>query len=190
MFARFDLFLKGRGLLFPSGAGSSGGVAAFRMIDTGKDGGDTVIVGLLDWIEFVIEAAGAIHCETKKGGGRGVDDVVEVVGALLARGGQIRIADGVVRAGDEEAGRNVDRSVTRREDIAGELLLNEAVEGQVAVESVDDVVAEGPGIGPDVVLLVAVRFTVADDVEPVAAPSFAVGGRSKEAVDQLFIGVF
>ena len=176
--------------MFPSGAGRSGGVAAFGMIDTGEDGGDTVIVGLLDWVELVIVAAGAIHGEAKEGGGCGVDDVVEVVGALLARGGQIRIADGVVRAGDEKAGGNFDTSFTRRKDIAGELLLDEAVEGQVAVESADDVVAERPGIGPDVVLLVAVRFTVADDVEPVAAPSFAVGGRSKKAVDQFFIGVF
>ena len=39
------------------------------------------------------------------------------------------------------------------------------------------------------VLVVAVRVAVMDDVEPVPAPAFAVSGRGQQPIDQLLVGV-
>jgi hypothetical protein len=94
-----------------------------------------------------------------------------------------------VGSGDEEAGGDFDVGVAGGEEVAGDLFHHEAVEGEVLVEGADDVVAEAPGVGADVVLFVAVGLAVADDVEPVAAPAFAVGGGGEEAVDERFVGV-
>ena len=60
------------------------------------------------------------------------------------------------------------------EHVAGELLLDEPVVRLVGVERADDVVAVRPGVGPRLVLVVAVRLAVVDDVEPVPRPALAV----------------
>ena len=59
----------------------------------------------------------------------------------------------------------------------------------VVIEGGDDVIAIGPGIAPGLVFVEAVRFAVVHDVEPVAAPAFAITRRGEESVDQLLIGV-
>ena len=60
------------------------------------------------------------------------------------------------------------------EQVAGDVLGEEPVVGQVGVEGADDVVAVAPGVGDLVVELVAVRLGVADQIEPVPAPALAV----------------
>jgi hypothetical protein len=81
------------------------------MGDAVEDGGEAVVVELLDGVELVVVAAGAVDGEAEEGGGGGVDDVVEVVGALLAFGGEVGVSDGVVGSGDEEAGGDFDVGV-------------------------------------------------------------------------------
>ena len=92
-------------------------------------------------------------------------------------------------AGHEEAGGDFDgRSRRWRSDVAGQLFRDECGVGLVLVEGADDVIAVGPGVVAEVVLLVAVAFAEADDVEPVAAPAFAIARGGEEAVDDFLVG--
>jgi hypothetical protein len=47
---------------------------------------------------------------------------------------------------------------------------------EIGVESADHPVTVGPGIGTLLVLVVAVRVAVVDDIEPVSGPALAVAG--------------
>ena len=71
------------------------------------------------------------------------------------------------------------------QQVAGDLLDDELVVGQVAVEGVDDPVAVEPDLAR-LVLLVAVGVGVAGRVEPEPAPALAVVGRGEQPVDQPF----
>src|SRR5690606_3645061 len=75
-----------------------------------------------------------------------------------------------------------------KEDVAGDLFLEELAVGLVVVERADDVVAIGPGVGADFVFVVAVSVAVVGDIEPVTPPAFAVAGRSEETIDERLVG--
>ncbi len=61
--------------------------------------------------------------------------------------------------------------------VAGELFFDEAVERFIGVERTDDVVAVVIGPGADRVSVgISVAVGVAGEVEPVAAPVFAISG--------------
>src|ERR1051326_3964004 len=64
--------------------------------------------------------------------------------------------------------------------IAGQLLDDELIVGQVAIERADDPVAPAPGERAAGVLFIAVAVGVAGEVEPVAAPALAVGRRGQQ----------
>ena len=73
--------------------------------------------------------------------------------------------------------------VASGQQVAGDLLDDEPVVGQVAVEGVDDPVAIEPDV-PRLVLLEAVGVGVPGRVEPVPAPALAVVRARQQAVDQ------
>ena len=74
--------------------------------------------------------------------------------------------------------------------VAGDLFGDEAVERLVAVQGLDDVVTiKRPGIGDRPVVLVAFGFRIADHVEPVLSPSFAILATRQQPVDNFFAGV-
>ena len=75
-----------------------------------------------------------------------------------------------------------------RDLVAGDLLDQEPVERLVAVEGVDDVVAESPGVGDVAVVLEALGLGVADDVEPVLRPALAVSRAGQQPVDDPLLG--
>ena len=72
----------------------------------------------------------------------------------------------------------------RLEEIAGDLLADEAVERHVVVDRTDHPVAVAPGIGLLVVAFVAVGLGIADDIEPVPRLSLAVGGHRQELLHE------
>ena len=74
--------------------------------------------------------------------------------------------------------------VLRRDLVAGDLLGQEAVERLVAVQGVDHVVAEPPGVGNVAVVLVALGLGEADHVEPVLRPALAVARAGQQPVDE------
>ena len=63
--------------------------------------------------------------------------------------------------------------VARLHEVARDLLDKEAVVGLVLVEARDDIVAVAPRVRIEDVRLLAARFAVARDIEPVAAPALA-----------------
>lgn len=62
------------------------------------------------------------------------------------------------------------------EEVARELFAEELVDWLVGVEGVDDVVAVTPGVAVGDVFVESVGIGVADHVEPVSSPAFAVVG--------------
>jgi hypothetical protein len=74
------------------------------------------------------------------------------------------------------------------QQVAGQLLDRELVEGHVGVDRVDHPVAVRPD-RPLAVLLVAVGVGVAGEVEPAAGPTLAVARAGEQAVDVTLVGV-
>jgi hypothetical protein len=143
------------------------------------------VIALQDRVELVIVAARAAHAEAEDRVAGHVRDVVQDVAPLAPRVALVVLVD----AQAQVAGGDGDLGVVGRDLVAGELLLEEAVVGLVVGERADDVVAVRPGVGAVAVLLVAVGFGVADEVQPVAAPALAVARVGEEALDLLLVGV-
>ena len=73
--------------------------------------------------------------------------------------------------------RRRDKKSSRRihaQRVAGDLLANETVIGQVRVERADNVVAVGPRVRAFRVHFKAVRVRIAHHIQPVLRPAFAV----------------
>ena len=162
-------------------------VAAADLVgrDAAEEGQHAVVVRLRDRVAAVVVAAGAAdrHAEHHPGGH--IEDRVEVVvlGERRVRRLVVPDAQSQVAGGDDRRrGRVV-------EFVAGELMGQELVIRHVRVQRVDHPVAVAPGGRLLAVALVAVRLRVADEIEPVPSPAFAVVGRCQQAVDQAFPGV-
>src|SRR5258708_2751834 len=114
----------------------------------------------------MIVTARAAESESEKGraGGRhAIDDGLDAV--LLEVDPALEIAGSVaVESGGDQL---IDSRV--RQQVAGELLDRELIEGHIAIEGVDDPVAILPHLAGSV-NGVAVGIGVAGDVEPVASP--------------------
>ena len=83
------------------------------------------------------------------------------------------------RRGDEKS-----RGRINAHGVAGELLKEKPIVGEIAVEGVDHPVAIRPGMVAERVVFIAPRVGVADDVEPVLRPAFAVSRRREQPVDE------
>ena len=75
------------------------------------------------------------------------------------------------------------------EDVAGDLFVEELVVWDVVVKGVDHVVAVAPRLGQRVIGGITGCIGVADDIEPVPAPVFAVMWGSEQAVNHFRKGV-
>jgi hypothetical protein len=146
---------------------------------------ELVVLLLADGVELVIVAAGA-------GEGQREEDLREGLGAVEDVAAVDFLLDRPAFAGRhvaavEAAGHLlVERRVL--EQVARELLGDEAVEGHVVVEGPDDPLA----VRPDLAIVVevqAVGVAVAGEVEPEARHVFAVAGRRQEPVDELLVRV-
>ena len=170
-------------------------------IEGGEDGLQAVVILLLDRIELMVVAAGALGGRREESAGRVRHHVITVEGAgdlAVEFGlGEFGVADPVPRTGGNKALGDV--AIGRRgvERVAGQLFFDKAGVGLVVVEGADHVIAVGPGVGTELVLVVAVGVAVVDDVEPVAAPAFAIAGRGQQAVGgaadgggQVLVGFF
>ena len=78
--------------------------------------------------------------------------------------------------------------VASGQQVAGDLLDDELVVGQVAVEGADDPVAIEPDLAR-LVLLVAVGIGITRGIEPEPSPALAVMRRVEQPVDELGVGV-
>jgi hypothetical protein len=74
------------------------------------------------------------------------------------------------------------------EFVAGDLLADEPVVGEIGVEGAHDVIAVAPGVAALVVVGETAAVGVAHDVEPVLRHAFAVVRTGEEAVDEIADG--
>ena len=181
------LLLHGRGLSFPVDLLLLAGEHEVVGLDLGEVRLQAVVVGLAEGVELVIVAARAADRDAEE---CGADDVGHLGEHFVVRAGDVLVA-GVLaqRAEAVEAAGHEEGLVLRIHLVAGELLFDEFVVGLVAVETLHDVIAIAPGVGAVHVVLVAIALGEADDVEPVAAPLFAVVRRGQQAVDHFLPGV-
>ena len=138
--------------------------------DVAEEREHLVVVLLRDGIEHVIMATRAANRQAHEGFRGGLEHVVEpfeLGGARVVRF-VIPDAEPVKTGGDQAV------IVHVRQLVAGDLLHHEPVVRLVLVERADDVVAVFPDKRFFIVALVAVGLGEAHDVEPVAAPAFAV----------------
>ena len=150
-------------------------------------GFETVVVGLAEGVELVIVTARAADGHAEE---RGADDVGHLGEDFVVGTGDVLIAgvfaqrtEAVEAAGHEHGG------ILRVDFVAGELLFDEVGVRLVGVEALDHVIAIAPGVGPVHVVLIAVGLGEAHDIEPVAAPLFAVVRRSEEAIHDFLPGL-
>ncbi len=153
--------------------------------DGGEAGLETVVVGLFDGVELMVVAASATDGEAHEREAGVFGDVVEDFLTLLHHVGSVD----VFGIKTDEAGCDEGVGIVGFEFVAGDLLTEEAIVGKVVVEEPDDVVAVTMGVFAEAVVFEAFGFAVADQVEPMLSPAFAIARRSEEAIDDFGVGV-
>ncbi len=167
------------------------GTKVFQDVRAVEDAGEGVVVLLRDRVELVVVAAGTTEREAEERLAHGVDLVVHHVADDLLLVGVAAVPDAVreKRRGDQ-SGRIDLSSVGVRHQISGDLMDDELVEREVAVEGIDDPVAIAPGLGQLATGGAGLRVGVvvvgiAGHVEPVPRPALAIGRRGQEPIDDL-----
>ena len=139
-------------------------------VDVGEERSEGKEVALGERVELVVMALGAASGLSEPSGADRTDTVVQHA-LLVVLGLSTAFFGGQEQA--IEAGANLGLLIGVRQQVAGDLLEGEAVEGLVLVEAADDVVAVGPDIARGVAV-VADRVGEADDIEPAGGHAFAV----------------
>ncbi len=180
-----DLPLNGTRARFPVGPRLGVGQDDVVLLRLGQERLQPIVVGLREVVELVIVAAGAADGQAEK---YRTDAIRHFREDFVAAEGHFRVA-GVAtdRAEPIETDRDFAVGLSGSDLVAGQLFADELVIGLVVVEATDDVIAIAPGAGPRTVVLEPFRLGEADDVEPVAAPAFAVVRTDQQLIDELFV---
>ena len=155
------------------------------MLGVSEEGRHRIEILLADRIELVVVAGRAVGGETQphpRGGGH---PVVGVVGEVFLFNSTALVGGHVAPV---EPGGDLLVFAGSGQQVPGDLLHGEAVEGQVAIEGPDDPIAVGPHLAV-VVEVQAVRVGVTGRVEPVASAVLTPLRRVHEAVDPALVGV-
>lgn len=150
----------------------------------GLDGGlgasehpsETVVILQTDWVEFVVVTADAAEGHAEESGADFVHLTVDEIVFHLA------LIDGVdvdVTEHDEACCDKVLAALFWRvggEQVAGELFADELVVGFIVIERLDEVIAVAPCVFCEDLAFGTDLLCVADEVEPVAGPSFTECG--------------
>ena len=165
-------------------------VRAVRGVGRHEDPGHRVVVALRDRVELVVVAAGA-------GNGGGQDPLAECIDLLVHHvEGELRLALRVVALGAHRQVAGGDELlgpllvIGGGQQVARELLAQEAVVGLVGVERGDHVVAVAPRVRVEDVRFLAARFREPRNVQPMAAPALAEARGGKQLVHQVFVRAF
>ena len=177
------------------------GTPLLPVVDRVEDRTEPVVVGLRDRVVAVVVALGAGDGEPEEGRRRHLDlfrdrlvagevligdGIAGAVGgeAQKRRGNELIAAEGIV---DGVAGRLLGRT---GELIAGELLLDEAIPGEVVLKTLHHPVAVAPGMRAERIGLgEAVGVGIAGDIEPGPGLPLAVGGACEQPFHDLLVSV-
>ena len=162
--------------------------AGERIAAAFEDPVEGVVVAGADRIELVIVAAGAAEAQGHDRLPHRVDRVLDREVVVLFRIEAEAARDREKPSGRHALGIRLGRSL-RGEDIAGDLLAEKLVVGEIAVEGIDAVIAVAPSDRNGIVCRLAGGVGVANDVEPVARPSLAIGLGGEEPLDHLLEGI-
>ena len=149
-----------------------------------EEGRQGVEFPLGNGVELVVVAGGASHRETQENHAGGIGSILGVDG-LVFLGDDAAFVGGDVASMKAGGHQPVQAGVGQQ--VAGNLLQRELVEGLVPVESPDHPIAVGPHL-PIVVDVDPVGVSVAGRIQPVAGSMLAPVLRLHEPVDQSFIG--
>ena len=177
------------------------GTPLLPVVDRVEDRTEPVVVGLRDRVVAVVVALGAGDGEPEEGRRRHLDlfrdrlvagevligdGIAGAVGgeAQKRRGNELIAAEGIV---DGVAGRLLGRT---GELVAGELLLDEAIPGEVVLKTLHHPVAVAPGMRAERIGLgEAVGVGIAGDIEPGPGLPLAVGGACEQPFHDLLVSV-
>ncbi len=162
----------------------AGGQLPVGVLDPREDRLHRVIIGLRNRIEFVVVTTGASQCQSHECGAGGVDHVGQFILSLHQAEFRILPFDQIVGPGDEKPGADV---VANR--VTGKLLDHEFVVGLIGIECVDHPITVVPRMGTLAVGLEPVRFTKANQVQPMHGQPFAIAWTGQDFFHQLFPGI-
>ena len=164
-----------------------------RAIHRGEHRLQAVVILLRDGVEFVVVTLRALHGQAVEGlhGVRHHVIAVQMARdhAVHLRLRHLRVPDEIPRPGRDEPECLETIACSREQHIARQLLLHETRVGLVLVEAADDVIAIRPRVRARLILVVAVRLAVVNDVQPVPRPALAVVRRREQSFHQLFVGL-
>jgi len=150
------------------------------VVNTGKYGRHRVEVPLRHRVKLVVVTARTPQGQPQECRTRGVDHRRQLILTLQCRVVGVLALDLIPSTGNEES-----RCSLSPDRVPGELLEDEAVVRQVAIERVDDPVPIVVGVRSRRVHLEAVGVGILDRVEPVLSPPLAVAGTREGLIDEL-----
>ncbi len=163
-------------------------VAALHDLRGRKNAGQRVVVGGGNGIELMIVAASATKCLPENGAADRVNLFVGNVHPSLLR----IIAEQHLGADDQKTGCNslpvALLDGVEREQVAGELLGQEPIEGKVRIDCSDHPVAITPRFAEQKVLVQTIGIRVTRQIEPMPPPPLAKLRRAQKLVDQARCG--
>ena len=147
-----------------------------RLFDVGEERAESIKITLLNGIKFMVVTLGATNGLAQPHAAHGADTVRQHAGfVVLGLGAAFfrREDEAIESGGDFLFGRAIGQQV------AGQLLARELVEGLILIEGFDDVIAIRPYV-PGIVGMVANRIGIAHDVEPANRHALAKLRRSEK----------
>ena len=148
---------------------------------------------LCERIKLMIVAASALNRDTAERVERSGDHIiaVQIAGHLAVDFGfrHFDVSDEVPWSSGDKTESQDSIGLTGKQRIAGNLFLHETSVRFVVVERADHVIAVRPGIGTQFVFIIAAGVGVADDVQPVASPTFSILRRTEQSIDKFFVSV-
>ena len=156
--------------------------AIARVIEVGVE---LIVLLLADGIVFVIVALRALHAQREPRRGGRLHAVHDVVHAKFLGNHAALVGRGVIAI---EAGGDALFEARVRNEVAGDLIHRELIEGQIAVERADHPIAPTPHVARTVRVIHA-RIAVAREIHPRERHAFAEMRRGQRPIDKLLEGV-
>src|SRR5262249_23254155 len=189
---RGRLDVNGVGLLFLPVGFLFGGQVYVPILGSGKKRLQPVVISLRQRVEFVIVATGARHGDAENRRTQTVNHFrqhfLPVFFGIRVAADHVHWAAAMQAGGNPILGRRLQFSPLRQQ-IAGNLLNQEAIIRFVFIETSYHVVAIAPSMRSFAVGFVTVGLGITNHIEPVLRPALAILRASEQALHQPLVGI-